>query len=293
MKKITLIVPLAPSSPADILKSVKSKDIVVVVERGLNPSANRNKGIRAAKTPFVAFANGHTLLADDWKEKTLAFFKKYPHVDVVGGPELNSSEDNFFGRISGYALSSPFGSGGIWKRYGGKNLNLNATETDLTSANLICKKHVFKKVMFDESLYPGEDPKFVADLKEAGFKVAYSPDIKVSNKRREDIGALMKQVFRYGKVRPQKESFSHTLRKPFFLIPAVFLLYVLSLLFFNAFWYTLPALVYLVLLVAFTVYLSLAHRDGLGLLILPAIFPAIHLSYGAGMIYGLLIKRKK
>lgn len=289
-KQITLVVPLAPNAPAEFLKTVP-KNIEVIVERGSNPSANRNRGIKKAKTPFVAFVNGHTLLSADWAEKALNFFNKHPGIDIVGGPELNSEEDNFFGRISGYALASPFGSGGIWKRYGGAKLNLDASETDLTSANLMCRKSVFKKVCFNEALYPGEDPRFIADAKSAGFKVAYYPDMKVANKRRSNLPALIKQVFRYGKVRPQKEPFSHTLQRPFFLIPSVFLLYIISLLFFNPFWYTIPASLYLVLLVVFTLYLSIRNLEPLALFLLPVIFPAIHLSYGLGLLYGLFTKR--
>ncbi len=290
MSKIALIVPLSQDAEPEVLKSVKG-DIKVILERGGNPSANRNRGIKKAKTPFVAFANGHTLLFNDWHEKVLKFFKKHPEIDIVGGPELNSEKDNFFGRISGYALSSPFGAGGIWKRYGGKKINLNASETELTSANLICRSHVFKKIRFNENLYPGEDPRFIADAKAAGFKVAYSPDIKVSNKRRSNLPALSKQVFRYGKVRPQKEAFVETLRKPFFLVPSIFVLYLISLLFSNNIIYLIPLYIYVALLVIFTLYLSAKNNDALALIILPFIFITIHISYGLGFLYGLITKR--
>lgn len=140
---ITLVVPLSKEGKEDFLKSVSKKDgMSISVQRGPNPSANRNAGIRKSKTPFVAFINGHSLLAPDWHSKVISFFKEHPQVDVVGGPEVNSKEDNFFGRISGYALASPFGSGGIAGRYGGKDLIMDASETQLTSANLICRRKV-------------------------------------------------------------------------------------------------------------------------------------------------------
>ena len=44
-------------------------------------------------------------------------------------------------------------------------LNLNADEKSITSANLICKKEVFKKIEFNSKLYPGEDPRFIEDAK--------------------------------------------------------------------------------------------------------------------------------
>jgi succinoglycan biosynthesis protein ExoA len=286
---ITLVVPLGEKTKPEFLDSVNRKDgMKIIIERGENPSANRNKGIKKAKSPFVAFVNGHSFIAKDWHKKTIEFFKKHPEIDIVGGPQLNSFKDNVFGRVSGYALASPFGSGGIWKRYGGTSLNLNASETDLTSTNLICRKRVFDKIKFDEALYPGEDPKFIADAKKAGFRVAYSPDIKVANKRRSNILALSKQVFRYGEVRPQKESFFDTLRKPFFLVPAVFVLYLISLIFYSSPVYLLPLSLYIILMVAFTAFLSIKNKDLVAIVLLPLIFVAIHISYGLGMIYGLV-----
>lgn len=286
---ITLVVPLGHGMEPEFLSSVNKKDgMRVVIELGSNPSANRNKGVKKAKSPLVAFINGHASLAKDWHKNVIRFFKQHPEIDIVGGPQTNSDADNAFGRASGYALASPFGSGGIWKRYGGKKVVLDASETDVTSTNLICRRKVFSKVKFDESLYPGEDPKFIADAKKAGFRVAYSPDIRVANRRRPTLGALAKQVFRYGAVRPRKESLLETVKRPFFLVPAAFVLYLVSLLFYSAWFYLLPLYIYLALMALFTTILSVRNKDVMVAVLLPLIFVTVHLSYGLGMLYGLL-----
>jgi GT2 family glycosyltransferase len=250
----------------------------------------RNKGIDKAKTSLVAFINGHTILSDNWKEEVDKFFKEHPEIDIVGGPQHNWFRDNMFARETGYALSTRFGAGGASSRYGGENLIMNADETHLTSANMICRKKVFDKVMFDENLYPGEDPKFISDAKKAGFRVAYSPDIIVYNKRRETPSSLIRQIFDYGRMRPRKEGLVETITKhPSFIIPSLFVLYLIFLplfLLINILFlhneYAILILSPLILYAILNLFFSFVNP------LLFAIFPMIHVSYGLGFLYGTI-----
>jgi hypothetical protein len=160
----------------------------------------------------------------------------------------------------------------------------------ITSANLICKRSVFNKVKFDETLYPGEDPKFISDAKKAGLKVACSPDIIVYNKRREDVISFTKQIYLYGFTRPKKESFSETLKTPFFLVPSAFVIYVL----FSPFLYMLhsllliPLYIYIGLTILCSFYEAIKNKNTKIVLILFWLFPVLHISYGLGFIFGTL-----
>lgn len=290
MKRITAIIPLAPDRQLEILESFEKLkgEIEFIIEKGSNPSANRNKGIKKAKTEFVAFLNAHTILTENWVREVKNFFERNPHIDVVGGPQLTSKGEPLFVRASGYALSSIFGAAEASTRYTPRNLNLDANEKHLTSANLICRKEVVKKVKFDESLYPGEDPKFIADTKEAGFKIAYSPNIYVYHKRRTNFKDLIRQIFSYGRVRPQKESFVETLTKPIFLVPSIFVVYLallptLSLI--HAV-FLLPIIAYILLTVFFSVHETAKKKDFPAMAMMPLLFLSIHISYGIGFIYG-------
>jgi len=299
MKNITLIVPIKDKIGKELAESFKKqgKKTLLITEKGNNPSINRNKGIKKARTEFVAFTNGHSILSLDWADRVLSFFSKYAFVDIVGGPQLSYGEDSLFAKISGYALSSIFGSAKVSSRYEQKKIYLDADETSLTSANLICRKKVFKKVKFNEQIYPGEDPKFIEDAKKAGFKVAYSPDIVVYNRRRESISGLMKQVYNYGKTRPLKERLKDTLKKPYFLIPSIFLIYLVLMLEFVVVGYPgrvifIPLYLYLILNVYFSLTNAVLNKSLIAVVYLPFIFLAIHISYGIGFIIGL-IKRSK
>ncbi len=289
-KEISLIIPLGEGLRSDALDSVSDERIKVIIEKGENPSRNRNRGIKKAKTPIVAFTNGHASIYPDWAKNVINFFKRNPDIDIVGGPQHNAPDEGPFGRASGYAMASIFGSGGIWRRYGGSKEILEADETMLTSSNLACRKKVFKKVMFDESIYPGEDPKFISDSKAAGFRIAYSPEIKVCNRRRTGVLTLSKQIFNYGSVRPMKESLSETIKRPFFFVPSLFVIYLISLIFYNPIFYLFPIFLYAFLILFYSLYLPIKNNDIKSWEYLPFVFISIHISYGLGFIYGMLRK---
>jgi GT2 family glycosyltransferase len=297
--KFSLVIPLAPERNAPIIESIKQLDYpksefhVVVVE-GKNPSQNRNKGASKSKGDIIGFLDDDAVVDKSLLKKVEEFFEKYPRIDIVGGPQLTPRDDNYIAKISGYALSSKFGVGGISNRYKKGKLNLNADENDLTSANLFCKKEVLKEIQFDPKLFPGEDPKFISDAKKIGLKVAYFPEMIIYHKRRPTIKGLIKQVFNYGKVRPLKESFFETLKKPFFLVPSLFVLYLMGVFIITFFWKNIilffPLILYISLNLIFSIIDLFNNKDYKAFLFLPFIYPIIHLSYGAGMIWGYLKK---
>jgi len=313
--RFTLIIPLLPGRDAEIIGAIKELDydkskFHVLVAPGYNPSAQRNKCVDRAKGDYVVFLDDDAVIEKDYLIEIDKFLDNHPEVDVVGGPQLSPKDEEGFGKISGYALSSKFGAWKLSNRYSANEESLDVDETALTSANLVCKKEVFEKVRFDENLFPGEDPKFIADSKLAGLKVAYTPTFILYHKRRPTFKAFVKQMFNYGKTRPKKESFFETLKIPFFFIPSLFVIYLVlliasiinnpgitgnvagitsgsltleSLLF-------VPLFAYIILVIFFTFYDSIKNNDLGSADLLFFMYPTIHISYGVGMIYGYLRK---
>lgn len=292
--KITTIVPLGENMDAEVIETIKNQDEKVnfIIEKGPNPSKNRNNGAKKSKTEIIAFVNGHTILPHNWSRNVRVFFEKNKNIEIVGGPQFTPKNASSFEKASGYALGSIFGSGGVSTRYSGKKLILDADETSLSSANLACRKKVFNKIKFDEKIYPGEDPKFISDAKKNGFKMAYSPSIISFNKRRTNLREFIIQNFKYGLTRPKKESILETLKRPFFIVPGLFLIYILflvPLIFFSKL-FLMPLIFYVTLNIFFSAYESFKNKDIKSIFILPLIFLSIHISYGAGFIYGTLKK---
>lgn len=304
--KFSLVIPVAPDRDAEILKSVEKLDysrsrFEVIVIRGKNPSENRNSGSKKGEGEYIIFLDDDGVLEKDYLTNVDKFLDKFKNIDIVGGPQITPADDKIFAKISGYALASKFGAWKIANRYSQSKEILDVDETYVTSANLICKRSVLKKIHFDPSLFPGEDPKFIADAKKQGFKVAYSPEIIIYHRRRSTLKKLIKQIFNYGKVRPLKEKFSETLNMPFFFVPSLFLVYLIYLLLtilfiiihiniiFN-FLIFIPLIIYVILAIAFSIYDSVNNKDYKSFFVLPFVYLAIHLSYGSGMIYGYFKK---
>lgn len=295
MKQITIVIPASVQADIEILKQNVDKRVTIIVERGTNPSQNRNRGMGKAKTPYVAFINAHTTISDNWVEEVLSFFQRYPEIDVVGGPQQTFKGDGRFAELSGYALASPFGAGELSARYNPKTLKLDADERQLTSANLICRRNVLTKVKFDEHLYPGEDPKFITDLKKNEFRVAYAPTIVTYNKRRTTVRSFMYQIFTYGRMRPKKESLRETLRHPLFFVPSLFVVYllVLPVAFYWSAYVLLPLALYVLLAGMYSGIESGKKKDFGLLFVLPWIFLLIHLSYGIGFLTGIFREKQR
>ncbi|MBI2630419.1 glycosyltransferase [Candidatus Pacearchaeota archaeon] len=320
--KFSLVIPLAPERNAEIIGSIKKLDypkqeFQVIVVKGRNPSDNRNKGAGMARGEYICFLDDDAIVDSQLLKNAEAFFERYPHIDIVGGPQLTPKDDKRFAKISGYALSSKFGAWEMAKRYSRQRLDLNADEKDLTSAILFCRKKVMNSVKFDSSLFPGEDPKFIEDSKKAGFKVAYSPELIIYHRRRANVKGMLKQMFNYGKVRPAKESFLNTLSKPFFLIPSIFSVYLIFILAFiiynpnisfnliksitgNITGFSIsrdylailfvPLILYIIIALIFSAKDAVKNRNLTAFFLLPFVYLGIHTSYGFGMIYGYVKK---
>lgn len=294
--KFSLIIPLGPGRNAEILDSIKSldypkKEFEIIVEKGKNPSENRNKGIKKARGKFLVFLDDDAYLEEDYLKNIEEFFKKNNEVDIVGGPQLSPKKgENFFARISGAVLTSNFGAFRVNKRYLQKKEIYEAGETDLTSANLCAKKNIFENIGgFDESLYPGEDPEFINRAKKKNLKVYYNPCMVIYHKRRPNLTSYIKQIFNYGLTRPKVNKFYKD-KKFFFLIPMIFTVYcfLIPILSWIIPLFIFPLLLYILLAIVFGLFDSFKNELFLGIILLPFLYFITHISYGLGMIKGYL-----
>ncbi len=291
--KFSFVVPVAPDRNAEVLQSLKKiryGGYEIITEIGKNPSENRNRGIKKAKGEIIGFIDDDAIVDKDIIKNVENFFKKYQKIDIVGGPQLTPKNDKFFARVCGYAFASYFGTHRMRKRYSKKELDLDADEFSLSSANCFVKKNVFKKIRgFDTRLYPGEDPEFFSRDKKNGFRLAYSPDIIVYHRRRPNLISFFKQFYRYGLTRVKKERISKTKISLVFLLPSILVIYLLFLpLTFIYNFYLIPFYIYTLIAVLNSIYLGIKNKDFLAIFLLPFIFLILHIAYGVGLIRGLL-----
>ncbi len=295
--KFSIIIAVAPDRSAPVLDYLinldyPKEDFEILVERGFNPSDNRNRGIQKAKGDVLLFLDDDCYIEKDLLKNAETFFNKYPYTDVLGGPQLTPFSDNLFAKAVGYVISSFFGSYKMAVRYKKSKLNLNADYSSLTSAVCFIKKDIFTKAQgFNPNLWPGEDPELFARLKKLGFNLAYSPDIFIYHKRRDNIFSFFEQHLKYGYFAFKKEKLASTKMTFLYYIPTLFTLYLLTLpLAFLIKIYWVPFVVYLLIVLFMAFKISILEKNFKVLLLIPLIYFLEHVSYGIGALIAFIKK---
>ena len=108
IKKFSVVIALAPERDAVVLKSLEKADydkdkIEVIIKKGLNPSENRNKGVKEAKGEIIAFIDDDAIVDENIFKNAEEFFNNHPEIDLVGGPQLTPEDDGFFAKTYGQA----------------------------------------------------------------------------------------------------------------------------------------------------------------------------------------------
>lgn len=265
------------------------------VESPPRTSTQRNNGIKIANGDTILLFDDDSVPEPGHFRNGVKFLEENKEIDIVGGPQVTSSEDGFFAQAAGAAMTSFFGSFTMARRYRKSKPDFNADEFSLTTANVFIRKSVFGKIGgFDETMYPGEDPEFFARAKTNKIKMAFLPDIAAQHGRRTNLKAFMKQHFNYGMARPSKEKLAKT---PFpknlmFAIPSFFLIYCFllpGLLAMNIL-FAVPPIFYLAAAFLFGIWAAANNKIPLALPLMPFLFFFMHASYGAGYLSGLFKK---
>src|ERR1700756_933505 len=181
-----------------------------------------NKAIEEAKGGIIIRLDAHTDYSADYFEKILEVFKN-TDADIVGGP-MRIAKGNTVQNAIGYATCTAFGVGNSsfhfpdYKGYA-DSVYLGAW-----------KKSIFKTTgLFDVAFKRNQDDEFHYRAKSLGFKIYQHPDIKLYYHPRSKFSLLFKQYYQYGLYKPlvlQKIKSALSARH---LIPAGFVLYLLSI----------------------------------------------------------------
>lgn len=293
--KFSIIIPLAPERNCEVGESLRNldfnkKDYEVIIEIGKNPSLNRNNGAKKSKGKILCFLDDDAKIKKNILKNAEDFFKKY-NVDILGGPQLTPEDDKYFAKTSGYAMADFFGTSSMSNRYKKGTPNLDASENDLTSAICFVKKDVFKKLKgFNLNLFPGEDPEFFYRAKKAGYKIAYSPNVFIYHRRRPTLKGLLKQFSNYGSTRVKELKILNQRMKLIYLMPSLFLIYIIFVipLTYLSIIFLIPLLIYILIVLITSIKQVVSYKDPEAIFLLPFIYPLIHLSYGYGLIKGLI-----
>jgi len=278
-----IIVDESDDNTLEIVKNFESKlGLKFIRTSNSTPGSARNEAIKRAKAEILAFIDSDALASKNWLRKgynLVKSFSKKNKLALVGGPDTGVPNDGFVPDCINAVLSSYFGSGPINSKFKSSG-NLRKVGVDsLIACNLFALKSSLVDVgLFDDYLVPAEETDIVINLEKKGYVNFYSPDLRVSHHKRQNLKDFAKQIFHYGRTRiklmkKHKSGFSFLSFGPTFFVLSTPLLY--------------PLLIYFLVSSIESMRIAISKKR-LIFLSLPFYFFVLHFSYGIGFIYGLM-----
>jgi succinoglycan biosynthesis protein ExoA len=290
---VSIIIPVKPGGAVRALDGLRNVEyhenfFEVLVVEGTCPSRQRNQAAREAQGQILYFLDDDSLVSADFLKRAVRHFGK-DTVAVVGGPSLTPEGDPPLRQAFGLALASPFGAGSVCNRYRRHGVCRETGDHELILCNLGISASAFSEAGgFDERLYPNEENELLVRLRRSGWKLLHDPELAVYRSQRPTFSAFVRQLFGYGRGRAQQILLGGGCGIVSF-VPVFFLLYLLSLPFFHLPVYYLPLLCYLLMVIIGAFRAAAASGKTIPAFFLPLLFPVLHLSYGAGLLYGLAV----
>jgi glycosyltransferase involved in cell wall biosynthesis len=199
------------------------KRIVSIGQAKRGAASARNKGLGIAGGDFVAFIDADVILPKGWTSNALKIIKD-KETAGVGGPGLSKE-----GGVVSRSLDAL-----LFGRSPDKELSVNS----LATMNVMYRKSAIKGMRFDESFRgaAGEDPDFNFRLLKKGYRLVFSPLLRVNHKHPTTMGSIMKKWYNYGRHVPMLYSRHRGMRgKSYYgmvlFMPSLFLFSALAVLF--------------------------------------------------------------
>lgn len=292
--KISIVIPVKPGGEVGAIAALRHLDAAavdyeVIVAEGRRPSRQRNMAAAEARGDILYFLDDDSRAAPDALQR-IATYMQDDRVAAVGGPSLTPADNTPLQRGVAWALGSVFGGGGIRNRYRQHGVLRETDDSELILCNLAFRRDIFiASGGLDERLYPNEENELIDRLLAAGHRLLHDPDLYVVRSQRPTVRAFIRQMLTYGKGRAEQTLLSRSIDLKA-IIPAMFVFYLLLIPAVRAWWYLLPALLYLSI-VAVNMVLALRRESFALVWRLPLVYTLLHFCYGAGFITGLFSPR--
>lgn len=289
----------------ELLKKLQKKYKFKLLQNPvLNAAAGRNTGINDSKGEYSAFIDGDAIADPDWLSQIKKTFEKNDDVAGVGGPDLLPKDSSNRSKMIGQIMSSPVARGGKLNPSTQHSLMDEEKFVDhIPTCNLCLKKEIFEKVgMFDEKFVKGQDLELNHRIRKKGFKLLYSPHVKVVHHRKHNVKDFASQIYKWAKAKVaiiKKHGMngfvSHVYLWPVYFILATIvtflLFYLIDKIHFFVILFLLGVIFYASVITLESAQLARRYKN-LNLFTFSIfVFPIIHISYACGVIVAL-IKRK-
>jgi len=295
-EKTEIILAIGPSTDATRAiadEYAKAHPQIKIVE---NPKGNtatgRNLCIEHSTGEMLMNYSGH-VVAEQNLLTILALTLQQQPVDVaaVGCSNLSPPEQSLTAHASGAAFLSFLGG----KSFFSQNA-VYPTERFTDHISFACYRRTAVEQVgkFDPDFWCGQDYELDIRLRNAGYKILYTPKTKVLHYKRPTIRSLWRQMYRYGiarakivKKHPKTLKFFHLIG-PVLIIGAI-LLVVLSVVRLIPIW-VVPILVVAYVLLSFVSIMQVTRRPAI-VITSPLFYLLIHVGYGLGFLRGLIYSK--
>lgn len=292
MLAFSIIIPVKPGGSVAAclhLKKTMPDDprYEILLAEGSAPSQQRNLAAKEAVGDVLYFLDDDSLVTSENLALCSAGMTD-PTVAVVGGPSISSADDSWLQQLFGHALASAFGSGSVNNRYRAHGKARETTDKELILCNLAVRRSVFTDLGgFNECLYPNEENEFLERVTSAGYRLIHDPSMLVFRSQRRTLKAFICQMFNYGRGRGEQTLITSSYSVTSF-IPLFFVAYlVLSLIYIKYVLLLIPLVLYVTTALVSSL-LVLRQTGCLSTLLLPGLYPLMHVVNGIGLLWGLI-----
>jgi len=189
-------------------------DIRFCRQQNTGPGEARNRGMRMARAPFLAFTDTDCRPFPDWLEKMLDSLQGH-NVGAVGGAEAEDPGDTPLMRALHFCMTSTVTTGGLRGKKGKKLARFYPR-----TFNMAISRAAFESTGGFKPLYHGEDVELSFRIKNRGFLLVYNAEARVYHKRRATLKQFFTQVLRMGKARVTLARLHPRLLEPLHVLPA-------------------------------------------------------------------------
>ena len=170
----------------DTVKKAKiaGADLVIKVVVGTHTGQSRNIGVENSKGNLIAFIDSDCVAKEGWINSIVEELKSVP---VVTGPVLNGNPHS---NVAWAEYFVEFGGLDEFKK--------RSIVRMFPGCNGGCTKEAFEKAGGYYNFHHAEDVLFGEKLKNAGFQVVFSPNVKIQHMCRTDINKVTTNLKKIG-----------------------------------------------------------------------------------------------
>jgi cellulose synthase/poly-beta-1,6-N-acetylglucosamine synthase-like glycosyltransferase len=268
----------------------------IIVARGIQPSAQRNAALKAARGDLIYFLDDDSVPEPGNLRRAMPHFND-PKVQMVGGPSLCPREAPWIEQVFALVLASWLAFGPSRARYAAVGRVRETSEKELILCNQFARRQAMLELGgFNEALYPNEENALMDELQKRGGKLIYDPQLLIHRRPRSSLKSFARMLMTYGRGRAEQFRLHPTPGSALNFVPPLFCLYLVALPLLLALTpigngCLVPLMFYALAVVAQAVVLAAGGRVLQSVAAIPLVV-LTHILYGLGFWRGLFTTLK-